>query len=164
MFKLTSLATEILQINLERLKVSHDDGAERLFNCLKSIEAGSNKISTWSLSTLGGSILAILSTDYNAPRESLFRLIYLLFVLGWIFLGIAFFEGKRISAKTIAAELHKGNKDQLSKMFKSCNGYYARQLKFFNYALLIFGIWLLLYVTWWIFGDSILHCLNLSNP
>lgn len=82
MFKLISLATEILQINLERLKVQHDDGAERLFNCLKSIEAGSNKISTWSLSTLGGSILAILSTDYNAPKQPLFRLVYLLFYPG----------------------------------------------------------------------------------
>jgi hypothetical protein len=155
------LLNKFLQLKVEQLtKPPADTSVERLFNCIKSIEEGSNKISTWSLSTVGGSLLAILSNEYLHPPTAKLKMIYLLFILGWLFIGISFYNGKNITSRTIASELNKNNKELLTTIFTDCNTYYSRQLRFFNFALLVFGIWLLLFLLWWVFGDSIINIIN----
>lgn len=150
------LLNKLLQLKINQLtQPPTDTSVERLFNCIKSIEAGSNKISTWSLSTIGGSLLALLSNEYLHPTAVKLKLIYLLFILGWIFIGISFYNGKNITSRTIASELHKNDKELLTTIFTDCNSFYSRQLLFFNIGLLIFGIWLILFLLWWVFGESI---------
>ena len=152
------LINKLLQLKVDHLtKPPPDTSVERLFNCIKAIKEGSNKISTWSLSTVGGSLLAVLSNEYTHPSESKLKLIYLLFVLGWLFIGISFYNGKNITSRVIASELNKNDKDLLENIFTYCNTFYSRQLRFFNLALLVFGIWLLLFLLWWVFGNSIIN-------
>ncbi len=152
------LLKKLLQLKVERLTAPPTDtSVDRLFSCIKSIEEGSNKISTWSLSTIGGSLLAILSNEYSHPLTPKLKLIYLLFVLGWGFIGISFYNGKNITSRSIASELNKNDTELLKTIFTDCNTFYSRQLRFFNLALLIFGIWLLLFLLWWVFGDSIIN-------
>jgi hypothetical protein len=133
------------------------DNASKLFNCIKSIESGSNKISTWSLSILGGSLLAILSDSYLHPSKTQLKLVYLLFILGWTSIGISIFNGKEIIGRTIASELYKNDENQLVSIFTKCNNCYQRQLRYFNIGLFTFGIWLLLYLIWWIFGETLVN-------
>lgn len=127
--------------------------SDKLFNCIKSIEAGSSKISTWTLSIVGGSLLAILSDSYIHPTESKLRAIYTLFIVGWALLGMALFYGKEILGSTIASELCRNNEDQLIPIFEKCNTAFEKQLRCFNMGLLIFGIWLFIYLIWWIFCE-----------
>lgn len=153
-----NLLNRLLQLNVQRHSVPPvDTSVERLFNCIKSIEKGSSKISAWSLSIIGGSLLAILSNDYLHPSQPGLKMIYLLFIVGWIFIGKSFYNGKKIIGKSIATELNKNNKEALKATFEDCNEFYSRQLRFFNLGLLIFGIWLLLYLLWWVFGDTIIN-------
>lgn len=162
MRKFLKLSSDFLQLKMKKLtEPPADTSAERLFNCIKSIEEGSNKISTWSLSTIGGSLLALLSNEYLHPSIVKLKMIYLLFILGWFFIGISIYNGKNIISRTIASELHKNDRKSLETIFTICNKHYSRQLRFFNLGLLIFGLWLLLFLLWWIFGDSII---NITNP
>src|SRR5690349_5872891 len=145
MKKLFVLLTEFLQLKVTKMhEPPADTSADRLFNCIKSLENGSNRVSTWSLSVLGGSLLAILSNNYLRPDKANIKIVYLLFVIGWFFIGVSFYNGKNIISRTIAAELAKNDINLLKKIFYKCNSYYSRQLLFFNLALLVFGIWLLL--------------------
>ncbi len=158
MLKILKLAGEFFQLKIKSMtNPTVETNSEKLFNCIKSIEAGSNKISTWSLSTVGGSLLAILSDSYLHPTTTKLKMIYLLFIVGWIFIGISIFNGKEIVGRTIASELYKNDVQQLTTIFTKCNTSYSRQLRFFNLGLLIFGIWLLFYLFWWIFGEAILN-------
>lgn len=155
MFKLIKLLNSFLQLNIRKNTITEEDvSTEKIFNCIKSIEEGSNKISTWSLSTLGGSLLAIMNNDFSHPETTKLKMIYLFFILGWIFIGLSFYNGKNIISRTIASELHKNNLKSLTYIFEKCNLYYSKQLRFFNLGLLTFGFWLLLYLIWWIFGNS----------
>src|SRR5882762_9632262 len=162
MLKILRLASDFFQLALKYMPdPSADKKADKLFNCIKSIEVGSNKISSWSLSTLGGSLLAILSDSYLHPTTAKFKMIYLLFILGWTFIGISIFNGKEISGRAIASELYKSDENQLTTIFTKCNTCYSRQLRFFNLGLLVFGIWQLLYLFWWVFGETVFNLIDL---
>lgn len=136
-------------------KVTLPDNSERLYNCLKSIELGSNRVITWSLSVLGGTLLVILNRDYLVPQKDSLKLVYLLFIVGWYFLGISIYYGNNITGTAMSSELHRGREADLLDMFKLSNSNYQKQIRYFNLALAIFGVWLLLYIIWWILGDDL---------
>lgn len=129
MTKLPRLLSDFLQA--QRAALSNTD---RLFNCIKLIEGGSSKISAWSLSIIGGSFLVILSDSYVHPVLTKFKLAYLLFIVGWGFIGASIYYGTRISGSAIASDLHRNNEDQLQTIFKNCNRSFAQQLNFLNSA------------------------------
>jgi len=51
----------------------------------------------------------------------------------------------------MAADFYSENNTQLERIFSETNSDYAKQLKYFKYALLVFGIWLVAYLDWWVF-------------
>lgn len=128
-------------------------GNAKLFACIHTIEKMSSRIITWTLSITGGSFLAILSNEYIHPDAKAFKIAYLLFVLGWTFFGISIANGINITGSASASDLYKENSEQITNIFLKCNKYLRRQLLFFKIALVIFGIWLILYLCWWVFGD-----------
>jgi len=125
----------------------------RLLLFIKSVEKMSGKITSWSLAVIGGTFLAILSEEYIHPAETKFRIPYFLFVVGWIFIAISIYYGINISGSAAAAELNSEDLDSLVEGSTACDKYFGRQLKWFKLALLTFGIWLGLYLLWWIFGN-----------
>ncbi|MDC6366614.1 MULTISPECIES: hypothetical protein [Flavobacteriaceae] len=146
------LSSKFFRLQIEKFESAQENiAADQIFNCIKSIESGANKISSWSLSVVGGSILTLLSESYIHPDNGLLKLPYLLFFFGWIFLAFSLYNAKEILGRSIAADLFKGRKDLLMPIFRKCNNQYKRQLMFFNLALLTFGIWLVVYLIWWIF-------------
>ncbi len=128
--------------------------SNRLLNTIESVEKGSNRIISWSLSIVGGSLLVILSESYILPSYQLYKLPYLLFGVGWILIGISIYNGRNITNSKMAAVLYDQNEDNLKEILKNVNKYYLRQLRFFNWSLVAFGLWLILYLIWWIFGKS----------
>lgn len=124
---------------------------ERFLKTIKAIATGSNTISTWSLSVIGGSLLSILSTSYIRPDCIYLKLFYLLFILGWIFIAISIYHGINISGRSMAADFYADDNKMLEDIFSKSNIDYKNQLGYFKKALFIFGIWLILYLLWWIF-------------
>ncbi len=120
---------------------------------IKSISEGSNKIITWSLSIVGGTILIILSDSYLHPSTRNLKLVYSLFLLGWILIALSINKGIIISGRSMAGELYSENNEMLKQIFEKSNTDFKHQLNLFKWALLVFGLWLILFLCWWIFGD-----------
>jgi len=128
---------------------------EILINGIKSISDASNKITQWSLSVFGGSILCLIGSSYIHPADTKVRLIYLCFLFGWIFLGISLFSAKGIMGHVAASTYFVNREEDLIKTFKLCNKRFRIQLLYFNISLLVYAIWLVLYLFWWIFYHKI---------
>jgi glucan phosphoethanolaminetransferase (alkaline phosphatase superfamily) len=127
-----------------------------LLQAIKSISEGSNRIITWSLSVVGGTILIIVSSSYLHPATKELKLAYLLFFLGWIFLAFSINKGIVISGRSMAAEFYSGNDKMIRVIFEKTNNDFKCQLNLFKWALLVFAIWLILFLFWWVFiGTSI---------
>ena len=127
-----------------------EDKDNNLLRTIKSIEGGSGKVISWCLSLLGGSLLTILSSSYNHP-EGYLKYFYLLFILAWAFLFLSIYYGMNISNRLMAAELFSNKNSALEDIFGKINFDYANQLKFFKWSLVVFALWLLFYISWWIF-------------
>jgi len=128
---------------------------EKIIQILKSMEEGANKLITWSLSITAGSLLAIISDSYLHPESKTLKIGYLLFIAGWGSIAKVIYHGNNIVRFNILSPLHKDNLPQLEESFISCNSEYRSQLRWFNIALVIFGIWLIAYLMWWVFGVQI---------
>ena len=158
---MNKLSNKFFRLSIQELESKlSDSGADNIFTCIKSIETGANKIASWSLSVLGGSILALLSSSYLHPDNSKIKLFYFLFAVGWICLALSLYYSKEILGSSIAADLYKGKREKLLPIFSRCNKCYKHQLNFFNLALLFFGFWLVIYLGWWIFGNELIIFLN----
>jgi hypothetical protein len=120
---------------------------------IKEIVSSSNTITTWSLSLLGASLLAILSTSYIKPIGKWSKLIYLLFAAGWFFLGKSIVNGDCLVRRSIMAFI---NQERIQIIGEKMNDEFALQLNNFKLSLLFFGIWLFLYLLWWVFQDFII--------
>jgi hypothetical protein len=117
---------------------------------IQAIVAGSNTINTWSLSIIGGTILAILSTSYVKPMQRWGRLIYLLFIPGWVFLLLSIQNNSKITGRGIMATLMP---EKIPSIVEKMNDEFANQIYDFKVAIILFSIWLILYLIWWIFQD-----------
>ena len=127
---------------------------------VQTIISSSNTISTWSLSMLAASILAIVSTSYVRPGKW-GKLLYLLFIPGWIFLILAIDNNNTIVRRGIAATI---DENRILSIIEKMNDEFALQLSNFKASLIFFGIWLLLFLLWWIFQDFFNKPKNVLAP
>lgn len=117
---------------------------------IKAVADSSAQMVTWALAVGGGSILTIVSTSYLRPPRSI-RFVYLLFVPGWICLGVSIYFADAISRGHLAAQL--GNPKFLRDIARQMNSEYAAQQDCLSYALALFALWLLIFLLWWLFGE-----------
>jgi hypothetical protein len=122
---------------------------------LKFLEAGialATTLNSWALVMVGGSILAILSTSYYRPKRLLFRASYLIFVPAWVFLSLSLRAGTRVQGVYLAAMYsHHPNMDKLRD---AQNADLVSQQQFMWLGLGTFGLWIVLYLAWWIFNQE----------
>lgn len=119
---------------------------------IKSMSDVSSTFVTWSLTIIGASVLAIVSTSYIRPAHKKIRYAYLLFLPGWICLSISIYLGNMI-ARRLAASFFTNNHDVLFDIAKKMNSEFICQMNFFKIGLIFFLIWLIVYLLWWIMGD-----------
>lgn len=53
----------------------------------------------------------------------------------------------------MVTDLHQKDAAALYVILEKCNGRLADQIRYFQYSLFAFGLWLALYLLWWIFVD-----------
>ena len=124
--------------------------SEKLLEAIKAYESGSSKLTTWSLSIIGGSILIITGSSYFRPLSLEYRYFYFLFIVGWILIGISIYHAFSITRTSMVKNLYASNATFLATMLQKCNTAFKWQLRFFQWSLLTFGVWLVLYLIWWI--------------
>jgi hypothetical protein len=117
-----------------------------------AVAASAQTITGWALLVIGGSVVALLQRSYVRSRSVAIRLIYLLFVPGWLFLAFSIYYGTRVQGVYLAA-LFVSHPD-LRVLKVAGNSDFADQLTCLRYGLLFFSLWLVVYLLWWIFTSE----------
>jgi hypothetical protein len=126
------------------------DRVNHLITAMKLVGAGSASMVSTGLAIIAGSIATIVSTSYLRPTISNVRLIYLLYLPGWAFIGTSIYYGDTIARRGIAA--HFVDSNQLETIAALLNTDYQCQRNLLALGLGAFGIWLVLFLFWWVFG------------
>src|SRR5436309_15005864 len=114
----------------------------------ESAASYSETLSSWALAVLGGSVLALLQRSYLRPENKLIRSAYLLFGIGWAFLARSIFSGTKVHEVLLSFLAQR--QPNFDILRDAIGEDLARQVDNLNYGLLAFGLWLALYVVWWI--------------
>jgi hypothetical protein len=117
---------------------------------MSAMSAGSTTLTGWSLAILGATIAGIVAGHFLRPAAKA-RLLYLLFVPGWVLLGLSIWFGDKVTRRLGAAGFTDDH-DKLRDIAVLMNSEYAWQRKFFQLALFVFGCWLICLLLWWIFA------------
>lgn len=118
---------------------------------LKQISDSSTQLSTYALAVFGGAVAAVLGTSYRRPHQLRWRLPFLLFVPGWIYLGMSLYSGNVISRRYLAATMVK--QTDLRDIASQVNNDYADQHKWLLMSLVFFGAWLITYLLYWVLAN-----------
>jgi hypothetical protein len=119
---------------------------------LKTVNEESNRIISWSLLIIGGSILAILQKDYLKLIE--YKCLYFVYILGWICLCISIYWGQRVTRSYLASMFVPPN--QVEGVSEETNKRFKRQLTWFMGGVAIFAVWMITFLTIWIFNGKII--------
>ena len=110
----------------------------------------SNRLVTWSLSIIGGTILMIVSSSYIQPKGKIV-LIYILFIVGWISLGLSIFFGEMLTRIYIAGSYANNNdKERIKKIGLEVQKKFNLQVIFFLVGVITFGLWLISFLIYFI--------------
>lgn len=122
---------------------------------LKIFEAATgmaNALTSWAFIMIGGSILAILGTGYYRPAALWVRCAYFAFVPAWFFLSWSVYAGTRVQGVYLAALFSRAPKVDVLK--QTLNNDAIAQVDRMEMGLLCFGVWLALYLFWWVFNTE----------
>jgi hypothetical protein len=143
----------LLTLTLAAAAASDTEQTAHLLTAIKAVSSGSNSMYSLGLTVIGATIAAIISTSYLRPAPKRIRLIYLLFLPGWVLIGASIFFGDKIARRNIAAHFARSTQ-QLVPITEGMNADYLWQRDLMAAGLGALGIWLALYLLWWIFGRS----------
>jgi hypothetical protein len=121
-----------------------------LVTALKVVVDSSATLVTWALSIVAGSVVAIVSTSYLRPSNARVRLIYLLYLPGWVFLSVSIYLGNQVSMRYVAAQFVK--EEVVRTIAQQINRDFRSQQVMLMIGLLMFAAWLCLFLLWWVFG------------
>jgi hypothetical protein len=119
---------------------------------LKGIAEESRNLIGWGLTIIGASVIAIASSSYFRPPSKRVRLTYLLFIPGWLLIGLSIRNGEKVSRRFAAAAFAQ-RRDTLLQIGDSINNDFGSQLTCMQWGLGFFSLWLLAFIVWWVFGD-----------
>lgn len=119
---------------------------------LKAIADESRTLVGWGLALIGASVIAIASTSYFRPLNLKVRLIYLLFIPGWFFIGLSARNGESVSRRFAAAGFAQ-DRGTLLQIGNFINEEFGNQLTYLQWGVGFFSLWLFMFILWWIFGN-----------
>jgi len=115
---------------------------------LEGIVLNSERLTYWSVGIITGSFLILTSSEYIRPITRRLRLSYILFIPGWIYLGLSLKCGTEITDQMVFAKFNKQNEAFLIEVFTQMNRGFLEQRHYFYIGLAFFGAWLSCYVIW----------------
>jgi hypothetical protein len=121
----------------------------------KSLEAAvalSQTLTQWAFLIMGGSVVIVVGTSYYRPAGRFARGSYLLFVPGWIFLASSIYRGIMVQRANLGF-LFLPSPD-VAGFRKAINRDAYGQIASMEWGLAIFGLWLVIYLCWWVFRSG----------
>jgi hypothetical protein len=122
----------------------------KFFEAAQTLAQG---LSQWSLLIIGGSLVIIVSTSYYRPANPRIRAAYFLFIPAWMCLAVSIYQGIRVQRSYVAylVGTRQGPNVQLSNQIAETVADATRkQILSLQIALVFVGIWLVIYVLWWV--------------
>ena len=119
---------------------------------LEAATAMANTLISWAYAMIAGSIIALLGTGYYRPAGRRTRLAYLAFLPAWLFLFRSIQSGTKIQGYYLGALLSK--KPNFERLLVQVNDQALAQSDLMRYGLICFGLWLIVYLFWWIFNNE----------
>ncbi len=116
---------------------------------LGEVAEHANKLGDWALAVFAGSVAVLIGTSYLQPQQTMVRIMYLLFIPGWGFMGLSLYSAKEVSQGYLASLLMGA--EFIEETASCLNDAYARQLDYLEMATVFFSLWLVIFVFWWIF-------------
>lgn len=124
---------------------------KKIMEANKMMNEESNRIISWTLSIIGGTILTIISTEYVEPVGCI-KYFYLLFIVGWLFLAKSIYHGQKITRIFIAGfTVNETDKQAINEIGKKIDTNFAHQIESFRNGIIIFTSWLIIFLIWFIF-------------
>jgi hypothetical protein len=117
---------------------------------LSALSTGATTLTGWSLAILGATVAGIVAGEFLRPAAKV-RYIYLLFIPGWLLLGVSIWYGDKVTRR-LAAAAFTDNQETLRSIGNAMNSEFADQRWYFQLALLAFGCWLICLLIWWVFA------------
>ncbi len=108
----------------------------------------SQTLAGWAFLIIAGSVLILVGTEYHRPDRTWVRASYFAFVPGWIELARSVYSGIQAHGVYVGYLLSK-HPDFLDSRTKM-NDFAYDQRQQFEIGLVFFGIWLILYLVWWV--------------
>lgn len=115
----------------------------------ESASAFAQSLTQWEFIIIGGSLLILLGIDYYRPKSVVLRSCYLLFLPAWTLLAVSIYYGIRVQEAYLAYVLVA--KTTASGISETMNSDAHMQIVFMEWGLIVFGIWLLVYLLFWVF-------------
>jgi hypothetical protein len=122
---------------------------------LKAFDAAvglAQSLTQWGFLTIAGSVVIVVGTSYYRPNQPIVRGSYLLFLLGWLTMGVSIFRGIQVQMANVA-RLFNSSPDLIavrSTMTHDANS----QIWYMKFSLWVFGIWLVGFSLWWVFHQQ----------
>lgn len=114
-------------------------------------------LSQWDLLILGGSLVVIVSTSYYRPQSIKIRAAYFLFLPIWFCLAMSVYQGIAVQRSYVAyliASRSTPTKQLLDQIAENITSATRNQIFALETALLFGGLWLLIYLVWWVFTNQ----------
>lgn len=108
----------------------------------------SQTLTGWAILIIAGSVLILVGTDYYRPERGWARKGYFFFVPAWIALALSMYSGIRVYGIYVSYLVSRAPDFLQSR--NMMNDYAYKQLFRLEVALVFFGVWLVLYLVWWI--------------
>jgi len=149
-FRRTAVLAIFLGCMLKLAAAEGEPPASRDTKAFEAVVAFSQNLSGWALLIAGGSIVTLVGTSYHRPQRWWARLMYLLFVPGWYFLGRCMYFGVEVQRASLGYLFSSAVGQNLVPFKSAVNDDALGQILGIQHAVYCFAGWLVLYLIWWL--------------
>lgn len=129
---------------------------DRTKSALEKVADQAQKIIDTELLLFGGSIAILLGTGYHRPSARNVRASYLAFLPGWGAFAVSMYHGYAVRSVYLGFLLAPPvTRDDALGSIEDINHASIYQSGWFYVGLGVFACWLVFYLGWWIFTESI---------
>jgi|GEM_PF-2316811 len=122
----------------------------------KAFEAAvslAQSLTQWAYLIIGGSVLILVGREYHRPSKLGLRTFYLLFIPGWACLALSIYHGVRVQRAYLGYLLRP--QPNLAEFKEAMNSDAYAQMSRMHWGLGFLALWLLIYLSWWVFGKTV---------
>jgi hypothetical protein len=123
---------------------------DHLLTSFSAVSGSSQQLVNLASAFLGGSVAIFIGTTHVSPVNKTARLMYLILLACWGALAGSILYGDSVLRQYLAATV-ASDTDKIREIFQAANKTYSTQLNCLRLAMLFFGIWLVVYMLWWVF-------------